>query len=770
MAKKRNTKQYSIASKTPEERIEESSKKQTLKESESGLTTETKRGLAAVILFLLALLTLLTFFGWVGAVGEWIDYSLKLIFGWGRILVPLGFVLAGVVSLRPMKLSGGKSGYFGVGLLVLAILGLMHSFFPYAEGFIEAQAGSGGGWIGFLISYPLLRAFSALGAWIIFIAIFIIGILIFANRPLRELLRLGRKEEDKKEEAVKEVDGSDEDPEEKEKKPFSLRTKKLPDLLNKKKETIEIKDGGEIEPVADIAPALSTQHKDYEAPSIDLLESKTDKPTSGDVQANARIIKETLANFGIEVEMADAHIGPTVTQYTLRPIEGTKLSKITALQNDIALALAAHPIRIEAPIPGKSLVGIEVPNESVAMVRFRDIVGSKDFQGSTSPLPIAIGRDVAGKPYTSELDKMPHMLIAGATGSGKSVAINAMLLSLVYRNGPTDLKMILVDPKRVELSAYNNIPHLLTPVITEPQKTVNALKWATQEMDKRYKIMSEAGARNIAAYNRVTKDKQLPYIIIVIDELADVMSVAAKDVEALIVRLAQLARATGIHLILATQRPSVDVITGLIKANITTRMAFSVASGTDSRTILDFSGAEKLLGRGDMLFVSGELSKPKRLQGAFVTDDEVVKVTNHLKEIGEPHYNPDVVSPRRDGMGAARGTRAAGGPESEDPLYNDAKQIFVESGKGSASLLQRRLKIGYARAARLLDMLEEAGVIGPSDGAKPREVLIGAEPFPGGEFVAKDSDSDMIEPTDDMPLPGGFEEKSSDGSHKDSDQ
>jgi DNA segregation ATPase FtsK/SpoIIIE, S-DNA-T family len=380
------------------------------------------------------------------------------------------------------------------------------------------------------------------------------------------------------------------------------------------------------------------------------------------------------------------------------------------------LALAAHPIRIEAPIPGKSLVGVEVPNKSGAIVRMRSIMETETWKGRRSNLSVVLGLDVAGHPQVADITKMPHLLIAGATGSGKSVCINALLVSLLYQNSPKNLKMILVDPKRVELSPYNNIPHLLTPVIVEPDKTVSALKWAVAEMENRYRILQQAGKRNIGEYNSARGKEGMPFIVIVIDELADLMAVSANEVEGLICRLAQMARAVGIHLIVATQRPSVDVITGLIKANIPTRIAFSVASQVDSRTILDQAGAEKLLGMGDMLFVSADTPKPKRIQGALVSEKEVNSITAFIKSEGEPEYNEEILKQ------ATRSSNDLSAPD--DDLFLDAADCVIRAGKASASLLQRRLRIGYARAARLLDLLEERGIIGPADGARPRDVLV----------------------------------------------
>jgi len=463
---------------------------------------------------------------------------------------------------------------------------------------------------------------------------------------------------------------------------------------------------------------------DWKFPSLDLLNQKQDKADPGDVEANAGKIKETLEQFGINVEMEGANIGPRVTQYTLKPPSGVKLAKITALDKDLALPLAAHAIRIEAPIPGKSAVGIEVPNVKSATVRISSVMQAKEWSEIRSPLGIVIGKDIAGAPVVAALDKMPHMLVAGQTGSGKSVMINTILTSLLYRNSPSDLKLILVDPKQVELTPYNDVPHLLTPVITEPEKCISALKWAVAEMERRLRTMAEDKKRNIQEYNELKKEAGMPYIVIVIDELADLMMMAARDVEALIVRLAQKARATGIHLILATQRPSVDVITGLIKANVPARVAFTVASQVDSRTIIDQMGAEKLLGMGDMLLLTTDMSKPKRVQAAFISDEETMKVNDFLRMQRPPQYDDEVISLPVQLNGKGGVVADYGANEADDDMLRDAVHVVLESKKASTSLLQRRLRIGYGRAARLIETMEEQGIIGPADGSRPREVLI----------------------------------------------
>ena len=499
---------------------------------------------------------------------------------------------------------------------------------------------------------------------------------------------------------------------------------------------------------------LAVSDPNWEFPSLDLLEKKEAPADAGDIKQNARIIQDTLREFNINVDMEGANIGPKVTQYTLRPPAGIKLSKITALETNIALNLAASSLRMEAPIPGKKAVGIEVPNKKAADVRIRSILESAEWRRRKEPLSFAIGKDISGLPFVGELNKMPHLLVAGQTGSGKSVMINTLLSSLLYRNAPSDMKLILVDPKQVEMAPYQDIPHLLTPVIVEPEKIMSALKWAVNEMERRYSLLAEERVRDIKTYNERAKAKgkkigvadekgnvqqvdegTMPYIVIVIDEMADLMMVAKRDVEGLIVRLAQKARAVGIHLVLATQRPSVDVITGLIKANVPARIAFTVASQTDSQTILDQAGAEKLLGQGDMLIKTASMPKPKRIQGAWVMDSEVNKITDQLRMQAPPQYNDEIISQpvQLNGKG---GVVMDFGGNSGDDMFKDAVQVVVQMRKASTSLLQRKLRIGYSRAARIIEEMEEQGIIGPADGSRPREVLISSvdEISAGGDF------------------------------------
>jgi DNA segregation ATPase FtsK/SpoIIIE, S-DNA-T family len=487
---------------------------------------------------------------------------------------------------------------------------------------------------------------------------------------------------------------------------------------------------------------VAVRDPNWQSPTLDLLEKKQTPADPGDVQANAKIIKDTLSEFNIDVDMENANVGPKVTQYTLKPPSGVKLGRITALENNIALNLAAQTLRIEAPIPGKSAVGIEVPNVRAADVRLHGILTSKQWKGTRQPLSFAVGRDISGEAVVGELNKMPHLLIAGQTGSGKSVMINTLLTSLLYRNSPSEMKLILIDPKTVEMKPYEDIPHLLTPIITEPDKSLSALKWAVNEMERRYKLVADEGLREIESYNKKIRAKgskiavededgniqqhdegTMPYIVIVIDEMADLMMTAARDVEALIVRITQKARAVGIHMVLATQRPSVNVITGLIKANVPARIAFTAASQVDSRTILDVMGAEKLLGQGDMLMKTAQMSKPVRVQGAWVTDEEVMKIADYLRHQSAPQYNDEIVSQPVQ-MNGKGGVIMDFDGDNEDGMYKDALRVVIEGRKASASLLQRRLRVGYARAARLIETMEEQGVIGPADGAKPRDVLV----------------------------------------------
>lgn len=464
----------------------------------------------------------------------------------------------------------------------------------------------------------------------------------------------------------------------------------------------------------------------WEYPPANLLsDGPGHKADRGDVRRNAAVIEGTLESFGVSAKVAEVNSGPAVTQYAIKIALGTKVSKITSLSSDLALALAAPTgqVRIEAPIPGRDLVGIEIPNRGLEFVTLKRMINSDVMHKSKSKLSVALGLDVSGQPVIADIGKMPHVLVAGTTGSGKSVLINAWIASLLLRTNPSEVRFIMVDPKRVELTGYNGIPHLLTPVIVEPDKILSALRWATSEMEHRYKQFAEVGVRNIDGFNELSGFQAMPYIIIFIDELADLMAYAPVEVEDTICRLAQMARATGIHLVLATQRPSVDVITGLIKANVPTRIAFNVSSMIDSRVVLDMPGAEKLLGRGDMLYIPADQSKPSRIQGTYVSEQEVGKIVDFLKSKNTPvQYTEEVTTQPVTSMKKSGGGSSGG--DGKDHMFEDALRLICQHDKASASLLQRRLSVGYARAARILDQLEEAGVIGPAEGSKPRDVLV----------------------------------------------
>lgn len=686
----------------------------------------------AVILSVLALLLVVAMFGAGGPVLAWLLSFCQMLFGWAVYLVPVLFVY---IAFETFRAEGNRLPivmHFATWLFILWVAGFLQLLLTNPADYGASTTGEGGGVLGWLANQAMLSLVSPKVASFIFIIMaFITSLFVLRITPKSIFDRL------------KDIFARDEGLEDRNaaiaaranEMLLSKPTTPIGELkMNEGVPTVStgdnrsrlssLRDSIKQDRVAEGQTALTTSvDPSWESPSVDLLEKKQLAADPGDVKHNAQIIHDTLSEFSIEVEMEGANIGPKVTQYTLRPPSGVKLSRISALETNLALNLAAQALRIEAPIPGQRAVGIEVPNRKPADVRLYGMLTSHQWQTANTPLSFAIGRDIAGESVIGELDKMPHLLIAGATGSGKSVMINTLLCSLLYHNGPADMKLILVDPKRVEMSQYNDIPHLLTPVIVEPEKCISALKWAVNEMERRYNLLAEEKVRNIQSYNQMKADEGMPYIVIVIDELADLMMLAARDVEALIVRLAQKARAVGIHLVLATQRPSVDVITGLIKANVPARIAFTVASQVDSRTILDQGGAEKLLGQGDMLMLTPQLTKPKRIQGAFVSEVEVNKISDHLRRQRAPEYDEEITAQpvQLNGRGGVVMDYDGG---SDDDMYKDAVRAVVEAGKASTSLLQRRLRIGYSRAARIIETMEEQGIIGPADGARPREVLV----------------------------------------------
>ncbi len=712
----------------PKKRIKKKIRPKKIVRKKSVLRSDTKKGILAVVFFTLAIVSLLSFLNCAGIFGNYFLKFSQVFFGKGFFFVTISFVLIGLAILFP-KLNQGvrdkpsyKTIFLGIILFILSILGIFH-ILGNGTSFLT------GGYLGLVLGYPLIEYLSFWAGLVILLALLTISILVVFNISLIPLKKEEQVLESIKEDAQAEkslwqrIKDKKKTQESKPEQKDSLLGSRISpeDRIKAKDRTRE--NSEQVDFGKSISIASSKAAADFKLPTLDFLEKDKGQPTSGDIKANINIIKRTLENFGIEVEMAEVNIGPTVTQYTLRPAQGMKLSRITALHNDLALALAAHPLRIEAPIPGRPLVGIEIPNKSIVLVRLYTLLERPTFQEST-PLTFALGRDVAGNPMFTDLSQMPHLLVAGATGTGKTIALNNLIISLLYRNSPDNLKFILIDPKRVELTAYNSIPHLIAPVIVQPEKAVGSLRWAVSEMERRFEVLQGSGKRDIMAYNKArTKDMEsMPYLVIVIDELADLMSSYGREAEAAIVRLAQMARAIGIHLVVSTQRPSVEVITGLIKANITSRIAFQVASQIDSRTILDMAGSEKLLGNGDMLFLAGNSAKPRRIQGSYISDKEIKRVTDYLRETRAPDYK-DEVTVESDQRQAKRGAGFSGS-DIEDELYEEAKETVVQAGKASASLLQRRLRVGYARAARLLDILEERGIVGPADGARPRDVFI----------------------------------------------
>ncbi len=705
------------------------SKKEAAPEA-AGLPDGFWRQVSIILVILMAILMLFGAFGTGGSISVQLFDWARWLVGWFAYFLPFILIIGAVRKYRSEEGRLPTSMLFGAFVLVAACAGFLHLFVS-GDSLEAADDGTGGGIIGHITSDAILTVLNKVTGGIVLVVLALIALHFLLKMPLNRLMRVFKIEQRKKAQKTEEEAGA---PQESKKKDAAPEFKLNEGVPIQKSRMTNLKNTAEKLSSTEQHEALTaTDDPDWKAPTTEMLSKKQSGADAGDVEGNAQIIKDVLADFKIDVEMTGANIGPRVTQFTLSPPAGVKLTKITALENNIALNLAATSIRMEAPIPGQRAVGIEVPNIKAASVGLRGILEDGAWKNNASPLGFAIGRDIAGRPIIGSLEKMPHLLIAGQTGSGKSVMINALLSSLIYRNSPSDMKLIMVDPKKVELTPYAEIPHLLTPIITEPEPCISALKWATAEMERRYSALAEAGKRNIAEYNKVKKNEGMPYIVIVIDELSDLMMMAARDVEALIVRLAQKARAVGIHLVLATQRPSVDVITGLIKANVPGRIAFTTQSQVDSRTILDQVGAEKLLGMGDMLMKISELPKPIRIQGAFISDSEIQKITDHVRDQRAPQYDDEIISQPVQ-IGGNGSTVPSDDYDAEDSLYMDAIHVVVESKKASASLLQRRLRVGYSRAARLIEAMEEQGIIGPADGARPREVLISSmADLDGGE-------------------------------------
>jgi len=707
----------------------------------SSIHPRIKRSIIAIILLVIAIVIVLGAFNASGIVGQFVYHTfLEYLFGFGAILIPIFLIVYAINLLRDEPSPWTWIEYSSSLLLILSVLGFIQ---------IVAPTLSGGGIIGYGIGNLAIKLFATYAGATILGAIALISILVLLNEELGipEFLKnlfakkehlhddaeIGQTMTFSAEELAEEEFGEPQiEPLRTTPPPAEIEEMKIakpePEKPAKQKNTDE-----------ELVMAGAVISETYEYPPTSLLGKSSGKPSVGDIKANANLIKRTLLNFGIDVEMDEVSIGPTVTRYALKPAEGIKLARIVALKSDLALALAAHPIRIEAPIPGKSLVGIEIPNKTMANVGLGSLLDEEQFQDSPNRLYVALGKGVTGKSYFANLAKMPHLLIAGTTGSGKSVTVHNLILSLLYRNGPEDLRLIMVDPKRVELTLYNEIPHLLTPVIKEPKKAILALKWAAKEMERRYDILEHNSCRDIQSYHKNVQDpfysklkgkpisedvkapERMPYIVIFIDELADIMQAYPRELESAIVRLAQMSRAVGIHLILSTQRPSVNVITGLIKANIPSRLALQVASQIDSRTILDGPGAESLLGKGDMLYQGEGMSKPERMQCANVDEEQVKAVVSFIKKHNDGLPDEITLGETLDDDRAIVSANLE--DDEDDELYEDARAVVMEAGKASTSYIQRKLKVGYSRAARLIDLLEERGVVGPADGARPREVL-----------------------------------------------
>ncbi len=720
-----------------------------------------------------------------GAVGGLLVKVTRFLAGEGKYVLPLAIAYFGVKMIKERKKArfGGQAvGAISFFVLVLTMFHLQLDV-TEKELFKAGLDGNGGGIVGGISAAIMLAAFGRTGTYIIWTGLLIITIVLITNisfitiagvltsktavlwNRLRELVATFVYTE------VDEDDGDDENtvpdaPQEKRKLFLNSNVFDFHKKFREEDEETTRKDEDDIEfPRINIYPepiekVIGSDMNKGRAETIDIAErralragkqsgvmdnrstadfnlpplsifvrgTKTKNPKiNKDITGNVRILEETLENFGVKAKVTQVSRGPAITRYELQPAPGVKVSRIVSLADDIALSLAASGVRIEAPIPGKAAVGIEVPNKETSMVTMRELLESDEFSNSPSKLTFVLGKDIAGKAIVADLSKMPHMLIAGATGSGKSVCMNTLIGSILFKATPSEVKLLMIDPKMVELATYNGIPHLISPVVTDPKKAASSLRWAVREMEKRYELFAKAGVRDMERFNRIVESGEFPHeagplpsIVVVIDELADLMMVAPADVEDAICRLAQMARAAGMHLVIATQRPSVDVITGLIKANVPSRIAFAVSSQIDSRTILDMAGAEKLLGKGDMLFFPVGAAKPLRVQGAFMSDKEVEALVSFLREQGQPEFIEGVV------QAESQNTVEQG---EEDELFGEAVRILIECGQASISMLQRRLRIGYARAARLIDMMEERGIVGKYEGSKPRSILMTMEQY-----------------------------------------
>ncbi len=741
---------------------------------------EFDRDIKGILLITLGILMIISVFSSAssGIIGNFTKKILIAVMGLGAFVFPVLIIFTGFCFLCKKNKINFSKKFYGILLFIINTL-LLIQMIIMSEYYVSNDIVKGirilyetdsplhGGIISFLIDVPLFKLFGSVGCYVIFSSIYIICFILMSKITIYDILhkiKSALKESNYMEEdtIINEKDREPEKPQhsssvEKESFIKNINNRiKILDFMKSADKNVEekpdadikenknVKRNIEIECASDkaiddsINEELDKQmigtniscNQEYNFPSVELLktnvQSKLNKEDKKELINNANKLEETLSSFGVEAKVIQVSKGPSVTRFELQPSPGVKVSKIVNLSDDIALGLAASGVRIEAPIPGKSAIGIEVPNRELTAVYLREVIESPEFINSSKNLACSLGKDIGGNCVVCDLTKMPHMLIAGATGSGKSVCINTLIVSLLYKYSPDNVKLLMVDPKVVELSVYNGIPHLLIPVVTDPKKAAGALNWAVQEMTRRYKLFADNGVRNIESYNELYEkgitENKLPFVVIIIDELADLMMVCPNDIEDYIGRLAQMARAAGMHLVIATQRPSVDVITGVIKANIPSRISFAVSSQIDSRTILDTAGAEKLLGKGDMLFYPVGEAKPIRIQGAFISESEVENVVNFIKDKqGAPQYEDDIID--------HIDTNANGESSDADELLEEATRIVVDIGQASTSLLQRRLRIGYNRAARIIDQMEERGIISGRDGSKPRQVLVKRENY-----------------------------------------
>lgn len=662
---------------------------------------------------------------WIRSFGAYLAGFLLLLIGWSSYIIPIFIVWLAIKMFLGRTLDLRLPQYLGFGIFLISLSALLSLIGPQ----IEYQQSLRAGILGLLLANFVNNYFGKLGSYIIFISLALLsftlasGILVsslvsrFMHKTglfFNSILRFKRR-----------------------KKVITItpKIKEIPPTLlpvsagiKQDKTEIELKNKItrpkiKIEPIKETSAARPKVGPvimgNYQLPSLDLLDSPpplAERQIKEDLTVNARILEETLADFGIAAKVTDIERGPVITRYELEPAAGVKLHKIVSLSDDIALTMKAQSVRMVAPIPGKARVGVEVPNSQSSLVYLKEVLASPEFQRSTSKLTLALGKDIAGKPVIADLGEMPHLLIAGTTGSGKTVCVNCLVLSILFRALPNEVKFLMADPKMVELAPFNGLPHLLCPVVTDVKKVALALNWVVNEMEERYRLLAKLGVRNIEAYNE--RQEKIPYIVVIIDELADLMLIARDEIESAITRLAQLSRAVGIHLILATQRPSVDVVTGIIKANFPARVSFKVASKVDSRTVLDMNGADKLLGRGDLLFLKPGESRPIRAQGSLIFDKEIEKVVGFISNQAEPVYDEEVLKQQKKSLSL---------DNEKDELYDEAVKIIMESGQASASILQRRLRLGYTRAARIIDMMEQEGLLGPYEGSKPRHILIDRE-------------------------------------------